>query len=130
MAVFGTASSTPNNFLDNTINTEASVVITPIYPVPRESETVIVTAWAYFTLGAAITSYTLRLRRGPLVASTLLLAAVRSVVTPGQTVSDMLMFTEILTNFATVQYGLTFQATGETGTTAFNSMSISLLSLQ
>lgn len=129
MAVFGCGSTSFPNTADTGLNVETVVCTTPLYVVPRESETCIIMASMRVVLGASATGYTTRIRRGPNLTDTQLIQQPALTGVAGNNLVATIQWFDVLTGFATVQYSLTFQAVGETVISAYGSPAIWMLSL-
>lgn len=130
MSVFGTgASSTTAVTLVTTA--ETIIITTPVYPVPRDAEMIIIIAMVHFSvIGATASSVTTRIRRGATLTDAVVgLATTDNDISAGNTKSRPWVLVDTVAGLATVQYSLTAAFGGATANSTADSMSIAILSL-
>ncbi len=93
---------------------ETVVQVSDFLDIPYDSARLVVKAWVQLTSGAAVTAFTLRIRRGSLVTDPLVgeANAEQLSVAAGSTESHAIEVSEQLQAQGTVRYVLTVQQTG------------------
>lgn len=110
---------------ESAANTETIIVTTPVCEVPRDSIGVIIVASARILTGTTATAFTMNIRRGNALTSTLVLNNANIAVGASQIIMPIVTFFEFLLLQATAQYSLTFTGVGEGTGSTWNNACIS-----
>lgn len=112
-----------------TSTTETIVLLSPTFSLTYDNAPVGINAYLIFTPGTGQTSVTFRLRRGPLLTSTLVNVATPIVTTPGNAQDWSLVYIDIPGVVANQQYCVTMTQAGGAGNATISDACIALLGL-